>query len=479
MQARIITRPRTRLAATLAAGLLLGALPASAQETDPILCVNTFGHTAGVRALVFSADSKRLYSAGLDKVVQVWSFPDLSREFPSSTKGAFVEPWSKDVPIRWEIARSLRGCIYCLALQPRGEVLAIGGYGARGTAGEIVRVDPRDGTFQSPCLGHNQSVWALSFSADGRWLASMDLAGQAMVWHKDAKEPIRLTRPDREACEEAVIEHLAARPYRPIAAVGKEIVALPHCFETGAPGGAPSTLGRVRGVASEIVLYRAADGQRLRAISWPGKGTIRAMAATADGHSLAAVCDRGDLWLWELSSDAGETPAPHRLQQSMPGISLAFSADGTILLVGSEVRPETLASTLQVWDVPKHILRHEFPLKEPVYACAVSPDGKRIAYSGAGGNDIVVRGLDGPAEALLLRGGQQIAKATFLHERKSDADATGGSGYAFLFQPATTRRRRRGTRYSGSQAVRSPGASASAAGRSPSGGNSRGRPAGS
>ncbi len=195
VQARIIiARPRTGLAAALTVVLLLRALQTSAQETDPILCVNTLGHTAGVRALVFSADSKRLYSAGMDKVVQVWSFPDFPRAFPPATKGAFVEPWRKDVPIRWEIARGLRGCIYCLAMHPRDEVLAIGGYGARGTAGEIIRVDPRNGTFKPPYSGHAQSVWAVAFAADGRWLASMDLAGLAMVWHQDAKEPIRLTR---------------------------------------------------------------------------------------------------------------------------------------------------------------------------------------------------------------------------------------------------------------------------------------------
>ncbi len=431
----------TTLVTTL--GVLTYALPTSAQETDPILCVNAVGHTAGVRALVFSADSKRLYSAGMDKVVQVWSFPDFPRPFPSSTKGAFIEPWGKDLPIRWEIARGLRGCIYCLALHPRDEVLAIGGYGARGTAGEIIRVDPRDGMFQSPYAGHAQSVWGIAFSTDGRWLASIDLAGLALVWHQNAKEPLHLTRPDCEACEKAVLDHLAARPYRPIAAVGSDMVALPHCFKTDG------------GIASEILLYRAADGQQVRAIAWPGAGTIRAMAATADGRYLAAVCDRGDLCLWDLNPDAGKMPTLldagrmptlRRLQQSLPGISLAFSADGTILLVGTAVRPETSASDLQVWDVPKHALRHTFPLKEAVYACAVSPDGKRIAYSGAGGNDIVLRPLDGPGEALLLRGGQQIVRAAFLRKggqvasgtkRRQDTYAT---GYAFLCQPATSRR---------------------------------------
>jgi WD40 repeat protein len=392
----------------------LGA-SSSAQESDPILCINTGGHTAGVRALAFSSDSTRLYSAGMDKVVHIWSFPDLARDLPtSSTRGAFVEPWKKEMPIRWEIARGLRGSIYCLALHPKGETLALGGYGARGSVGEIIRVDPRDGSFLSPYSGHAQSVWALSFSGDGRLLASMDLAGQAMLWRQDIKAPVRLTRPDSEVCEAAVIEHLRQRPFRPIVAIGSELVALPQSIKTQ------------RGLVSEIALFRANDGQRVQVLDWPDAGAVRAMTATADGRLLAAACDQGKLCLWDLTEKASR----RRLQESVPVISLAFSPDGKTLIAGTDVRKDLSASELQVWDVGKRIQRHKYALKEAVYACAVSPDGKRLAYSGAGANDIVLRWLAQDGEALVLRGSQQVAKASFARQP---------AGYAFLFQPTGAR----------------------------------------
>jgi WD40 repeat protein len=399
------------LAALAAAIALLAGLPSGlAQEGEPILCLNDAGHTAGVRALAFSPDSKRLYSAGMDKVVYVWRLPDLVPDTAGGTKGAYVEPWSRESAIRWEIGRGLRGSIYSLALAPRGDLLAIAGYGARGTSGEIIRLDPRSGTFQPPCRGHLQSIAALAFSADGEWLASMDLAGQAMVWPSGGKEPVRLTRPDAETYQKPIIEFLARRPFRPLAAVGTRLVALPQYVTAD------------RGVAPEIVLYRATTGQRERVLAAGHEAAIRALAASADGRWLASADERGNLCLSDLTA---QDAATRRLQQALPVISLAFSPGGEVLLAGTAVPQGKAGSQLQVWSVPKRTLQQTFPLEGPVYAAAASPDGKRIAYSGAGGNDIVVRRLDRAEEPLLLKGGQAVLRAAFAGQ---------GSRYTFCYQ---------------------------------------------
>jgi WD40 repeat protein len=95
-------RPWHALAALAAAIALSAGLPSGlAQEGEPILCLNDAGHTAGVRALAFSPDSKRLYSAGMDKVVYVWRLPELVPDAADGTKGAYVEPWSRESAIRW------------------------------------------------------------------------------------------------------------------------------------------------------------------------------------------------------------------------------------------------------------------------------------------------------------------------------------------------------------------------------------------
>src|SRR5262249_16355605 len=46
------------------------------QFNDPILVVNTGGHSAPVRALAFTPDGAQLLSAGMDKLVNVWDLGD-------------------------------------------------------------------------------------------------------------------------------------------------------------------------------------------------------------------------------------------------------------------------------------------------------------------------------------------------------------------------------------------------------------------
>ncbi len=108
------------------------------QEPDPILRINAGGHTGGVRSLAFTRDSKRLCSAGLDKVVQVWNLEAVTRDL----RGIYL----REGTIRWQVARSLRGSIYATASSPTDDLLAFGGYGAMGRLGEILLVNPIDGT---------------------------------------------------------------------------------------------------------------------------------------------------------------------------------------------------------------------------------------------------------------------------------------------------------------------------------------------
>ncbi len=94
----------------------------------PRLVLNGQGHTASLRAMVFSGDEKYLYSAGLDKVVHVWEFragrPRLERTIrpPINRRG---------------------GWIYAIAIGPSSEtpgerLLAVAGYGVSAPAGEIL-----------------------------------------------------------------------------------------------------------------------------------------------------------------------------------------------------------------------------------------------------------------------------------------------------------------------------------------------------
>ncbi|WP_169978633.1 hypothetical protein [Tautonia rosea] len=158
--------------------------------SKPILVHNGGGHSAELRVLLF-ADDRTLLSAGMDKVVNVWDFSD-GRERLSAT-------------LRPPIFRGLAGSIYTIALSPSSDaegqrVLAVAGYGVDSSGGEITLyaypklmepdgnapisritdLDPNVAPKQR--IGHRDVVRGLSFSPDGRMLASCSLDGTVRIW---------------------------------------------------------------------------------------------------------------------------------------------------------------------------------------------------------------------------------------------------------------------------------------------------------
>ena len=187
---------------------------------EPWLRINAGGHTGTVQALAFTPDSKRLCSAGLDKNVLVWNLTALQRDLRRT--------YLRERTIRWQVARSLRGSIYALASAPSDGLLAFGGYGAMGSLGEILLVEPSSGDLVQALDSHRQTVCSLAFSADGNWLASSDVAGQAVLWNRDGWKPTVLARPDDATYGAEAARLIANQPkLRPIAVIGNDYVALP------------------------------------------------------------------------------------------------------------------------------------------------------------------------------------------------------------------------------------------------------------
>ncbi|MEW4568317.1 hypothetical protein AB1L88_10655 [Tautonia sp. JC769] len=164
---------------------------------EPILVHNGGGHSAELRVLAF-ADDRTLLSAGMDKVVNVWDFSD-GRERLSAT-------------LRPPIFRGLAGSIYAMALSssPDAEgqsLLAVAGYGVESSGGEISLYSYpgiKDGNEDAPIaritdldpqaapggrIGHRDVVRGLSFSPDGKILASCSLDGTVRLWDVQKRPP--------------------------------------------------------------------------------------------------------------------------------------------------------------------------------------------------------------------------------------------------------------------------------------------------
>lgn len=391
------------------AGLLL-VLPAlirsaAAQDAEPTphLCVDIGGHTAPVRALVFTPDSQHLCSAGWDKAVRVWSVLDHGASGEEVRTRAVLreELWTSATTVRWEVGRGLRGSIYAMDCSARTGLVAIGGYGARGTTGEVIWIDPAGGEFREARYEHRQTIAALSYSASGQWLASMDIGGHALLWPDQAAQPRVLARSDEEVYGKAVAEAIAGTlRFRPIVVVGDRCVMAP-VYARAADNG--TALWQIR-------QYSLLSASPQATLPTPHYGSIQALAGSRDGRYLASADAANQLFLWDLDQPQ---PEGQLLSRTRPVIALAFSPDGKTLVAGTALLEGTPGTELQVWDVARGRLIRKRELAEPVYACAISPDGTQLAYVGRPGHDVVVERLQDPEDEMVFEGGRQITRVAF------------------------------------------------------------------
>ena len=100
---------------------------------------NIAAHTAPVRAVAFSHDSSLLFTAGMDKLVHVWSLDSSDRLKRPTLR------WERT--LRREVARGNGGIILNLASHPKRHELIVGGFGARKNSGDLTSFGPDSGKF--------------------------------------------------------------------------------------------------------------------------------------------------------------------------------------------------------------------------------------------------------------------------------------------------------------------------------------------
>lgn len=147
---------------------------ALAQDT-PQLVINPKGHTALISASVLTPDEKELITVSHDKTVKIWS----------TQYGNLIGE------IHGERGESNRGQLYTVALSNDGKYLATGGYLIEEkdeTAYGVIRLyDYKSRKLIKAFRGHKNVVHGLSFSPDGKFLASAGGDGKIIVWNISTK----------------------------------------------------------------------------------------------------------------------------------------------------------------------------------------------------------------------------------------------------------------------------------------------------
>jgi WD40 repeat protein len=382
----------TVLAVCLIAVAQTAELPAQdagrgAPEGKPRLVLNTGGHTAQVRALAFSPDSQRLFSAGLDKIVMTWEVRERSRGRTS------IDP---DKPLHWELSRGMRGTIMELAAPTNSAQrwLAIGGVSARGQGGDITVYDAAAGQVQRTVseLQGSLATGGLAFSPDGTKLAAVSVLGDLWLWSVPEFTPTQL-RPVETREGKA-----RDRPYRALAFLKNDTLAAAIPF------------GDADGDQWNIALYdlRRADRQPI-VLRKEHKGAITAIVRDPNSPRWATADKGGEVFLWTGAAEQ----VPELLRTTRETLDVAFGPEDSIFLA-TRLLPQKEVAGAEAAFLEHWKLSPARKVKEIVtsgqldnYACAVSPDQKWLATCGDDSAPVMVfplRDAKGEVAALPLAG---------------------------------------------------------------------------
>ncbi|MEM6798179.1 MAG: caspase family protein [Planctomycetota bacterium] len=423
-----------RLATATAALLLVIAASAGAAERDDLVAylrLRIPAHTAPVTAVAFAADSQTLYSAGEDKVVHAWRRP--------VDAGA---PWRHAGTARWEVGYGANGHVRALAIDHASGVIAIGGYGNRGKHGELVwfqpnKLDryhawrfPRDRAAGAATLQHEQVVAAAAFSPGGKWFASADLDGQVLLWPGSARQAAGQLQPPTRRLAEAdrgriAAERLPEVRVRPIAWTKENVLVQPKFNGAKASGGYRFGVWRL-----ERVRLDSAGATRRDLLPGTYYGQVTAIASAADtGRVVAAGLTR--TVACDFAADG--TPQPFNIEGRIGRDryihALALSPDGNRLAVGRVAAVnhlgEPTSGQIELWDLtdrtqPRRVWQET--TSAVVSACAISPDGQRLAFAAGNDLNLVRLGRLAPAAGrVVMPGGAQVVEAAFLADAKADS----------------------------------------------------------
>jgi WD40 repeat protein len=269
--------------------------------------------------------------------------------------------------------------VTALAFSPDGKRLAVGGYRA------VRLLDPETGSTLQSLNGPSDQVLSLAWSADGKRLAAAGgvsgVRGEVCVWEADTWKQ-KLLKDHSDA-----VYSVSWRPGAAELASGSldktvkiwnvnagTVIKTLKDHVDAVFGVAYSADGKWLATGSmdrSLKLYDAAT--RERAASYVNPEGVTAVAFSPKNDLVVCASDK-QLKVWPAKAGAGDNPL--RTQHEGESISaVAFSADGSTFAWGAVNR------RVKVFNDQVTQMRRELqdPIKDWVYAVALSPDGKRVA----------------------------------------------------------------------------------------------------
>jgi len=324
------------------------------------------GHTRDVLSVAFSLDGKTVLSGSQDGTVKEWE----------ADTGSLQRTLSLWDDFSYEVGTSQREKeVWSISFSPDGKTLASGAYD-----GTLRLWNLTTGKQDRVLEGHIQQISDLTFNADGTLLASNSLDGAVYVWDVEAgKQRISLTAESPEQIfafsqdgKWLAIAHggadLPVQLYDTVS--GNEIAELSeHKYVLSLVFDQNSLI--TSNLESKLQLWDPESGTSMTIGDQAGWNTI--LALSPDGSTMATNAWPGFLQLWDIASgQSTDIQIGHTGQVN----SIAFNPDDTLLAAGGE------DGIIWIWNLatntPDQIM---FGHTDSVTGVAFSPNGSLLASS--------------------------------------------------------------------------------------------------
>lgn len=297
---------------------------------------------------------RNLYNLQLARVDELWwPDPEQAMEMLEDTQRCplhlrdFAWGFYRELMHRHQVLREHRLGVHAVAYSPNGKILASAG------SDKTIRIREVGTHEVRATLTAENPVWQIAFSPDGRRLASVewssgrsreDVTSSVRIWDLPTQKQLR------EHTQPGYVTGVAFTP-------DGESVAL--------------------GGAARVKLWNVESGKSKEILD-EHQRTVRALAISPDGTSLAATGDRNNsILLWDIASG---NLIRELVGHSKSVSAVKFSPDGKrIASAGS-------GGTVRIWDVETGahhlILRgHSYLVRD----LAFSPDGAQLVSVGSSG----------------------------------------------------------------------------------------------